>query len=95
MLEQSLLNSFGYFDTNTRKQKGSKLLAFQKSRALSPNTKKMNAIDHKYGGRPKEGQMVREGHYPKFSDMIDQIEKIALEYVKFETYLFSAKKSTI
>lgn len=38
--------------------------------------------------------MVREGHYPKFSEMIDKIEKIALEYVKFETYLSSAKKGT-
>ena len=38
--------------------------------------------------------MVREGHYPKFSEMIDQIEKIASEYVKFESYLYSAKKMT-
>ena len=35
--------------------------------------------------------MVREGHYPKFSEMIDKIENIALEYVKFETYLCQAK----
>ena len=39
--------------------------------------------------------MIREGHYPKFSEMIDQIEHIALEYVKFETYLCTAKKITI
>ena len=51
----------------------------------------MIRIDHKYGGKPKEGQMVREGHYPKFSEMIDKIEKIALEYVKFETYLSMSK----
>lgn len=35
--------------------------------------------------------MVREGHYPKFSEMIDQLEKITMDYVKFETYLCQAK----
>ena len=56
-------------------------------RSQSPNTAKMIAIDQKYGGKPKKDQMVREGHYPKFSEMIDQIEQIALQFVNFESYL--------
>ena len=35
--------------------------------------------------------MVREGHYPKFSEMIDHIEKIALEFLNHESFLQDAK----
>ena len=35
--------------------------------------------------------MVRDGHYPKFSEMIDSIEKIALQYCNFENYLDTTK----
>ena len=48
-------------------------------------------IDHKYGGKPKQGQLVREGHYPKISELIDQIEKIAIDYVGFEKFANSIK----
>ena len=54
ILEQSLLNLFGFFDSKTKKQKGSKLLAMNKKRAKSPNSAKMIQIDNKYGGKPKE-----------------------------------------
>lgn len=47
----------------------------------------MVEIDYKLGGKPKNGQLVREGHYPKFSEMIDKIEKIAMQYVGFKSYL--------
>ena len=71
ILETSLLNLFGFFNRNVRKQKGEKLIAFNNHRAKSPTSAKMINIDNKYGGKPKAGQMVREGHYPKFSEMID------------------------
>lgn len=48
-------------------------------------------IDQKYGGKAKEDQLVRDGHYPKFSEMIDQIEKIALSYINFENYIRETK----
>ena len=35
--------------------------------------------------------MVREGHYPKFSEMIDHIEKIAVEYLNHENFLAQTK----
>ena len=35
--------------------------------------------------------MVREGHYPKFSEMIDHIEKIAIEFLNHESFLAHAK----
>jgi hypothetical protein len=34
---------------------------------------------------------VREGHYPKISEMIDKLEKIALEFVNYEHYLETAR----
>lgn len=39
--------------------------------------------------------MVREGHYPKISAMIDQIEKIAIDYVDFENFLDLTKTQTL
>ena len=82
-----MLNLFGFFDQSIPKTKGAKLEAMDTLRCQSPNTAKMIKIDQKYGGKPKKEQMVREGHYPKFSEMIDQIEQIALQYVNFEGYL--------
>ena len=55
----------------------------------------MIEIDYKYGGRPKKDQLVREGHYPKFSEMIDSIEKIAIQYIGFENYLQITKNQTL
>ena len=63
------------------------MLAYDRIRAQSPDKAIQVQIDQKYGGKPKEGQLVREGHYPKFSELIDQIEDIALEYVGFENFL--------
>lgn len=55
LLEQSLLNNFGFFNRNIRKQRGAKINAFNQHRAKSPNSAKMISIDNKYGGKPKEG----------------------------------------
>ena len=71
------------------------MLAYDKMRSQSPNSARMIEIDHKYGGKPKDGQMVREGHYPKFSEMIDNIESIATEFVGFENYLTFTKLQTL
>lgn len=38
--------------------------------------------------------MVRDGHYPKFSAMIDEIEKIALSFINFESFIQEAKTQT-
>ena len=51
----------------------------------------MIKIEEKYGGQPKKGQMVRFGHYPKFSEMIDNVEKVALDFVGFQCYLKDIK----
>lgn len=72
-----MLNHFGFFDVDQRKDRGSKLLAIDEKRAKSPNSKKLLKIDHKYGGKAKEDQLVRHGHYPKISEMIDMVEEIA------------------
>ena len=71
ILEDSILNLYGFFDNNVKKARGSKLLHYNEIRAQSPTSAKMIAIDQKYGGKPKINQMVRDGHYPKFSEMID------------------------
>jgi hypothetical protein len=78
VLEASLLNTYSFFDMDTKKQSGSKLLQYDDLRAKSPTSYKMMRIDRKYGGKPKVGQLVREGHYPKISDWIDKLEEIAL-----------------
>lgn len=39
------------------------------------------------GGVPRSDQLVREGHFPKISAMIDSIEKVALDFVGFENFL--------
>ena len=78
---------YGFFDTDTKKQRGSKLLQYDALRTKSPNSFKMMRIDHKYGGKAKIDQLVREGHCPKISDWIDKIEKIALDFVDYEHYL--------
>ena len=78
MLETSLLNTYNFFDQDIRKQRGSKLLAYDQMRAASPNSAMKLRIDRKLGGKPKKNEMYRDGHYPKFSEMIDKIEKIAL-----------------
>ena len=85
------MNSYGYFDTDVKKQKGSKIKAFEATRPVSPNSVKLRAIDEKYGGKPKDEQMVREGHYPKFSEMIDKMEEIAMQFVKYEQFLDTTK----
>ena len=90
------MNLFGYFDADIRKQKGSRLLSYyDKVRASSPASAKMISIDQKYGGVPKTDQLVREGHYPKFSEMIDKIESIAMDYIKFENYLETSRNQNM
>ena len=41
----------------------------------------------KLGGKPYPGQLVREGHYPKFSAMIDELEEIAISYIGKQQYV--------
>ena len=45
---------------------------------MSPSIRWLNAIkaevarnELKLGGKPYAGQLLREGHYPKYSEMID------------------------
>lgn len=45
ILEESILNLFGFFDQEVRKQKGSKLQNYNNMRSQSPNSAKMIAID--------------------------------------------------
>lgn len=55
-----------------KRQRGSKLNAYHDMlKQTNPNMAKMLNIDIRYGGKPKAGQLVREGHYPKFSELID------------------------
>ena len=71
-LEHSNLNQFGFFDTDVKKIRGSRLQQYENQRAqVSLSNAKLMQIDHKYGGKPKQGQKVREGHYPKISELID------------------------
>ena len=95
ILQQSNLNAYGYFDKSVRKQKGAKLNALDQIRAQSPVSARIVRIESKLGGKPKPDQMVREGHYPKISAMIDQIEKIAIDYVDFENFLDLTKTQTL
>lgn len=67
------------------------MIAFDEKRAKHPTTKKMMEIDHKYGGKPKADQLVREGHYPKISEMIDMIEDISKQFVSYEHFLECSK----
>ena len=91
-LENSTLNQYGYFDSNIKKIRGSRLQQYDNQRAqISLSSAKLLKIDQKYGGKPKQGQQVREGHYPKISELIDQIEKIALDFVGFEKFAHSIK----
>jgi len=55
----------------------------------------MMRIDQKYGGIAKKDQLVREGHFPKISEMIDKLEKIALEFVNYEHYLETARTRSL
>jgi len=63
------------------------MLARDEKRSTSPQFLKLQQIDHKYGGKPKKDQMVREGHCPKISELIDMVEKIAVGFVNFENYI--------
>lgn len=47
------------------------------------------------GGVPRSDQLVREGHFPKISAMIDSIEKVALDFVGFENFLDLTKTQTL
>ena len=54
----------------------------------------MWVLECKYGGIPKKGQIVRVGHVPKISAMIDGIEQVALANVGFENYMNVLKNCT-
>lgn len=41
----------------------------------------------KLGGKPYPGQLIREGHYPKFSAMIDELEMLAVDHIGEQQYL--------
>jgi len=95
MLEQSTLNSHGYFNSNIRKQRASKLMQYSSIRARSPKTAKIVEIETRIGGVPKNDQLVREGFYPKISEMIDELEAIAMNYLGFEKFLEMTKTQTL
>ena len=92
MLEQSQLNSNGFFNPDCRKETSSVLM--QTVRALSPNSLRLWNLECQYGGTPKKGQLVRVGHLSKFSEMIDGIESVALQKLGFENYMSVLKKCT-
>jgi len=95
VLEQSTLNSHGYFNSNIRKQRASKLMQYSSIRARSPKTAKIVEIETRIGGVPKNDQLVREGFYPKISEMIDELEAIAMNYLGFEKFLEMTKTQTL
>ena len=56
-LENSTLNQYGYFDSNIKKIRGSRLQQYDNQRAqISLSSAKLLKIDQKYGGKPKQGQ---------------------------------------
>lgn len=66
---------------------------------IDPNIQWLNAIkaevarnEIKLGGKPYAGQLLREGHYPKYSAMIDELEDLAVEYIAERKYLDLLKK---
>ena len=52
-------------------------------REVSPVESRFMHIEEALGGLPKKGQMVRYGHFPKFSEMIDKVEHMAVDFVGF------------
>jgi hypothetical protein len=45
---------YGFFDTDQKKQRGSRLKEYDAIRSQSPNGAKMTRIDQKYGGVAKD-----------------------------------------
>ena len=59
----------------------------QAARALSPYAAKQWELECQYGGLPASGQMVREGHLPKYSAFIDEAEKVAIKHMQMKDYM--------
>ena len=92
MLEGSELNPVAYFSSSVRKETASVLM--QAVRSLTPNSRRLWNLECQYGGVPKKGQLVREGHLSRFSEIIDGVEKIAIQQLGFENYMNVLKKCT-
>ena len=43
---------------------------------------------------PKKEKHYREGHLSRFSEMIDQVEKVAIQQLGFKNYMDVLKKCT-
>ena len=85
MLGKSELNHFGFFDADKTKENAQTLM--QAARALSPYAAKQWELECQYGGLPASGQMVREGHLPKYSAFIDEAEKVAIKHMQMKDYM--------
>ena len=48
-----------------------------------------------FGGQPYPGQEVREGHFPKYSDLIDKLEELALMFLEARQFADLLKDSNI
>jgi len=44
-----------------------------------------------WAGEPAEGQVVRDGHLPKFSKMIDLLEDISMDFLGYENFIHAMK----
>ena len=91
LLEESLLNLYGFFDSDIQRIQGDKYNRANERRCQSPGQARVVRYQQKYGGMAKDDQLVRDGYLPKISAMIDKIEQLALDHVTYENYLSSQK----
>ena len=56
MLEQSDLNTHGFFDLNVRRETDESIAMVKRLRTVSPIEAKMVKIEERYGGIPRRGQ---------------------------------------
>ena len=52
-------------------------------------------LEIKFGGQPSPGQLVREGHLPKYSKLIDKLEDLAIMFLEARQYADLLKDSDI